>query len=165
MGYNIDFNAKAQLKLHVRKFLLHPDRWKEPKYKLPIKLSWKKYKFNPKNRSKIPRKSGIYCFVIIPNIKNLFPSIYLSYVGKTDRTLWNRYKEYLDEQNGKGKPRDKIYELLNLYKEDVYFYYAEITNSSNVEICEDNLINAFVPYVNTVIPEAKLKPEIKNFYA
>ena len=127
-------------------------------------FSNEKVKFTKSNRSKIPRDKGIYCFVLQPKLVNFFETTYLFYIGKTNRTLWVRYKEYLDEQAGKGKPRNKVFEMLNQYTDYLYFYYTSIPASADVDSCEEKLLNIFVPRVNTDIPEAKISPELKNLY-
>ncbi|MFY9158304.1 hypothetical protein [Aquirufa ecclesiirivi] len=162
--YDIDFIKKGEYLLHVKKFFLYPKFWKDPTKMLTVPTSWNKVKFTKSNRSMIPKSKGIYCFVVQPDLINFFETTYLFYVGKTNRTLWIRYKEYLDEKEGKGKPRNKVFEMLNQYADYLYFYYTEIPTSIDVDSFEQNLLNTFVPTVNTDIPEAKISPELKNLY-
>lgn len=162
--YDIDFKKKGEYVLHIKKFFLFPQFWNDPQKLLTEPTGWKKVKFTKSNRNKIPRDSGIYCFVAQPKLTNFFETTYLFYIGKTNRTLWIRYKEYLDEQAGKGKPRNKVYEMLNQYNDYLYFYYTSIPNVLDVDNCEEKLLNTFVPRVNTDIPEAKISPELKNLY-
>lgn len=162
--FDIDFVEKGKLLLHIRKFLLSPQYWIDKSNQIPISLTWQKCKFTPQNRNQVPKEKGIYCFVVCPEYANFFETKYLFYVGKTNRTLWERYKEYLDDQQGKGKPRPKVYEMLKLYKDCLMFYFAEIKTSSDVNLCEDRLINTFVPHINTQIPDAKIKSELKYIY-
>ena len=156
--YDIDFKKKGEYVLHLKKFFLFPDFWKEPSKILTEPTGWKKYKFTKRNRRQIPREKGIYCFVVKPSVNNFFDTNYLFYVGKTNRTLFTRYKEYLDDQEGKGKPRNKVFEMLTQYSDYLYFYYTVIPNSVDVDSCEEKLLNTFVPRVNTSIPEAKISP-------
>lgn len=162
--YDVDFKEQGDLKLHVRKFFLYPDYWKERSNSIGTSLNWRRVKFNKSNTKNIPQKEGVYCFVVIPTYKNFFEIRYLFYVGMTKRTLYERYCEYLDEQGGKGKPRKKIFEMLKLYSDCLYFYYANIQKKSFVKKCETILLNTFVPPINTDIPKAKIKPELKNIY-
>ena len=162
--YDIDFKKKGEYVLHIKKFFLFPKFWNDPIKLLIEPTGWKKVKFTKSNRSKIPKDKGIYCFVLQPEIVNFFETTYLFYVGKTNRTLWVRYKEYLDEQAGKGKPRNKVFEMLDQYADYLYFYYTTIPVSTDVDSCEEKLLNTFVPRVNTDIPEAKISPELKNLY-
>lgn len=164
MAYNLDFVKKGELKLHIRKFLLFPTYWTDGTKQIIGKVTWKQYKFTNSNKSKIPTVKGIYCFVVKPNYNGLFPTNYLFYVGQTKRTLKKRYQEYLDDQAGKGKPRDKIFEMLNLYKDDIYFFCTDINLNSRIDEVEDKLLNVFVPHINTSIPEAKITRELRYIY-
>lgn len=162
--YDIDFKKKGEYVLHLKKFFLYPQFWKDPLKHLTEPTGWNKVKFTKSNRSRIPKVKGVYCFVLQPKLVNLFETKYLFYIGKTNRTLWVRYKEYLDDQAGKGKPRNKVFEMLTQYADYLYFYYTTIPVSADVDSCEEKLLNTFVPRVNTDIPEARISPELKNLY-
>jgi hypothetical protein len=164
-GYDIDFHESGYIKEHIGKFLLFPEHWKDPKMQIPITLVWSHIPFNISELNNVPNnKKGIYCFVIKPEYKELFETSYLSYVGMTRRNFRTRYKEYLDDSEGKGKPRHRIYKMLKLWATYLHFYYAPINNNKIIEDCEDKLLNVFVPKVNTKIPIAKIKPELKDIY-
>lgn len=164
MAYDIDFVKKADLKLHIRKFLLYPSNWSDVTKQIPYPLKWRSYKFLKTNRNKIPNRKGIYCFVLKPIVDNFFETNYLFYVGKTKRTLNIRYSEYLDDQNGKGKPRPKVFEMLKLYEGNLHFYFIEISNNNHIDEIEEKLLNIFVPQINVSIPEAKISPELMYIY-
>lgn len=164
MAYDLDFDKEKDLKYHVKKFFLHPPRWIDEEYALEIDLDWKFVKFDPENRVHVPKFPGVYCFVVKPQYKFMNSLSYLFYIGKTNRTLHKRYKEYLNDQKGKGKPRHRIFKMLNIYKKDIFFGYAQIDDALQVGSCEDKLINTFVPHINTVIPEAKISHELKDLY-
>jgi len=162
--FDIDFTKRADYKLHVRKFFLYPDYWKDANKSINIKLEWNAYEFSSRNRENIPEEKGIYGFVLKPQYQNFFDTAYLFYFGKTNRTLKIRFQEYLDDQAGKGKPRPKVYEMLNLYRESLYFYFASIDSDKSISECEEKVINTFVPPINTDIPEARINPELRNIY-
>jgi len=162
--FDIDFIKKGNYLVHIRKFLLLPEFWRNSDNQIDNKLQWKSIKFNVNNVTKIPEEKGIYCFIVRPNYPNFFTTTYLFYVGKTTRTLRKRYKEYLEDQKGKGKPRPKVFEMLELYKNDLYFYYTTIKLNDRIDNCEVNILNTFVPHINTSIPKAKFNPELKNIY-
>jgi hypothetical protein len=163
-SFDLDFKEEANISQHIKKFLLLPDFWSESTNQLPTKLSWNCKEFNKTNLPKIPASKGIYAFVLVPKYNNFIETKYLFYTGKTNRTLRKRYKDYLNEKEGKGKPRKKVFKMLNQYNGHLYFYYSEITNSLDVDKCEECLINTFVPHVNTQIPKAKIKHELKYIY-
>ncbi len=164
MKYDIDFKEKGKLKIHIRKFLLYPKYWKDNNNHYNYNLKWKSIKFNRRNLKRLPAEKGIYCFVVVPTYPNLFQIKYLFYVGKTVRTLKERFQEYLNDQDGNRKPRPKIYEMLTLYKDCLYFYYSTISSNLQIDEVEKKLLNSFVPHINTDIPSAKIKPELKNIY-
>lgn len=102
--------------------------------------------------------------MVEPILKGFFETKYLFYLGKTNRTLQKRYSEYLSDQKGKGKPRPKVFEMLKFYKDCLYFYYAELRTEQEVNDVETKLLNTFIPHINTDIPNARIKPELKNIY-
>lgn len=162
--YDLDFAEEGRLKIHIRKFLLYPSYWADKSNKINFDVQWSACKFTPSNRNNIPKEKGVYCFVVIPSYSQLFETKYLFYVGKTNRTLWERYTEYLDDQEGRGKPRKKVFEMLTLYKGHLQFFYAPLSSTDNVDLFEEKLLNTFVPHINTNIPNAKIKPELKYIY-
>ena len=54
--------------------------------------------------------------------------------------------------------------MLKLWDNYLHFYYADLIDDLDIEECETKLLNTFVPKVNTSIPLAKIKPELKNIY-
>lgn len=164
MAYDIDFAEEADIKNHIKKFLLYPMFWKDINNKIQLKLKWNSIKFNSKNSSLAPNKKGVYAFILKPSCDNFIETRYLFYVGKTNRTLRIRYKEYLDEKEGKGKPRKKVHKMLNQYEDFLHFYWAEINDIKRVNEFEEKLLNTFVPHINVTIPKAKIKNELKYIY-
>ena len=164
MTYDIDFVEEAVMKDHIKKFLLYPMYWKDINNKIQLKLKWSSIKFNTENFSLAPNKKGIYAFILQPSCDNFFETRYLFYVGKTNRTLRLRYKEYLDEKDGKGKPRKKVHKMLNQYEDCLHFYWAEINDIKRVNECEEKLLHTFIPHINVSIPKAKIKNELKYIY-
>jgi hypothetical protein len=53
----------------------------------------------------------------------------------------------------------------SIYTKMIYtFTTLVIEKSSDVDACEERLLNTFVPQINTYIPKAKIKPELKGIY-
>ena len=116
MAHDLDWASKQQkrerIKYHIRRFLLFPEFWTDPKNQLEGSVTWNSIKFTQANVQQIPRTSGIYCFIAIPPLNQFVETKYLFYVGKaSSTTLHLRYKQYLNEKNGIGigsqKPRIK----------------------------------------------------------
>lgn len=164
MAYDIDFVEEAVIKDHIKRFLLYPLYWSDINNRIQLKLKWNSILFNSKNLSHTPNKKGIYAFILKPSYDNFLETKYLFYVGKTNRTLKIRYKEYLNEKEGKGKTRKKVHKMLNQYEGFLHFYWAEIGAVKNINKFEENIINTFVPHINVSIPKAKIKNELKYIY-
>lgn len=163
--YDFDFEETNKIKGgYIKKFLLHPPFWNDPSNKIGFQLNWKKYKFNRRNHTKIIRQKGIYCFVVEPKVDEFFSTRYLFYIGKTNRTLFKRFGEYLDELEGKRKSRVKVMFMLKQYQEHLYYYFTPISTTTKVNSIEDKLIDTFIPHVNTQVRRAKIKPEFQYLY-
>ncbi len=163
--FDIDFTERGLIKEHIWKFLLYPQHWTDPVNSIPHILNWQEVPFATGQINNVPNnQKGIYCFVLKPAFNQLFETRYLFYVGITTRDFRTRFKEYLNDLQGKGKPRPKVFTMLKLWDTYLHFYYANLTNDLDIEDCEDKLLNTFVPKVNTDIPKAKIKPELKNIY-
>lgn len=135
-------------------FVLDPERWDT--FNPLTDLNWTSVKFDESNINNIPQNKGIYAFVIkfnsVSSRENLFPIHgYITYGGITgykqnsNRNLRTRFKEYLKE---KGK-RPLIYEMINFWKNNLYFFYSEI-NDTEIDLLElekqfnDSVIPPFV---------------------
>lgn len=108
-------------------------------------FQWISVRFNEDNLENIPDQPGIYSFVINPRYTN-HPHRFLGYIGSTERTLNQRYREYLKEKNNpKGRP--KILRLLN--KWDGYIDFCYITELEEIIDVESRLNDAFQPPYNS----------------
>lgn len=165
-AYNIEFRNKAEVRMYVKRFLLNPNYWIDVSNHLNFAGAvWNKVLFEDTNVNNVPKKKGVYAFILIPKYDDFIETRYLFYVGKTNRTLFKRFQEYLDERDGKTKkPRDKVREMLNIFEGYLWFHYMELTNTFDVNKIEEKLLNCFVPHVNCMIPNAKIKSELKNIY-
>lgn len=165
MALDIDFQKSGNYGLHIRKFFLNPDFWLDPKKDIKIVPSkWSYVEFEKKNLDKVSSKKGIYAFVLEPQYPSLFKTSYLFYIGKTSRPLKTRFLEYFSERDGNGKYRYLVREMLQLYKGHLFFYFLELNSIKDVNEFEKTLLNTFVPFVNTDIPEGKINPDLKNIY-
>src|ERR1700749_4498356 len=125
MAFDIDFEERGYIKEHISQFLLFPEQWIDPLNRIGVNLTWTEIKFELAQLNNVPNnQKGIYCFVVKPVFNQFFETRYLFYVGKTNRDFRVRYKEYLDDAAGKGKPRPKVYKMLKLWKDYLHFYYA-----------------------------------------
>lgn len=171
---DIDWGGKKtrriEIKGFVRKFLLYPSFWEDNQKHVSGNLNWQCVFFNEQNILNVPTGKGIYCFIMIPPTPNNFwETKYLFYVGKAAVvSLRTRFKDYLKEKKGIGigaqKARIKVEEMLNDFDGYLFFYYSVFPNRREIEETEDKLLNTFMPYVNTSIPEAKISEEFRHIY-
>jgi len=131
-------------------FILGICLWKSKwlRYSLTDKFEWRTLSFKYCNRREIPRKPGIYSFVINPTVAQ-HPQRYLCYIGKSDN-LQRRYEEYLREaENNYGRP--KIVRVLKKWEGFMEFSFT-LLEKSRLENVENYLIKTFVPYANDQYP-------------
>lgn len=165
MPFDIDFQDRGYMREHIWDFLLFPDQWIDPGNNIPVALVWNEVPFQKAELINVPNnQKGIYCFVVKPLVSQLFETKYLFYIGKTTRNFRARFTEYLRDAEGKGKPRPKVFTMLKLWNGYLHFYYAHIPNDRTISTCEEKYLNTLIPKVNTDIPKAKIKPELKNIY-
>jgi len=171
---DIDWGGKKarriEIKAFVRKFLLCPSFWKDNQKHVSGNLNWQHVPFNEQNILNVPTGRGVYCFIMIPPTPNNFwKTKYLFYVGKAAGvSLRARFKNYLNEKKGIGiglqKARIKVEEMLNDFEGYLFFYYSVSSDIRKIEETEEKLLNTFMPYVNTSIPEAKISEEYRHIY-
>jgi len=136
------------LRKYRKTFILSPEQWQL--LNIP-RLAWRNVKFSRENKVNIPQVRGIYLFMIKNETNLLPPHGYIAYVGLTgddrERTLNDRYGDYLRDQS--RPKRIHIYELLNRWRNDIYFYFAEIPDRAvSLSEIETNLLDSLIPPYN-----------------
>jgi hypothetical protein len=158
MALNDVLNEQKELAGYNKTFTLWPKYWE--KLKGIADFKWKSCTFDSNNANLIPDSQGIYSFVINPRFSN-HPQRYLCYIGKTDRTLKIRYRDYLKEMENETKGRPKLLYLLNQWKGYIEFCYIELDNVNLLDL-EKKLLDAFVPPCNEKF-STKVNRVIKAF--
>jgi len=92
----------------------------------------------------------VYLFSVKIGVAGL-PGEYLMYVGKTTRNFRVRFSEYLSEQNS-PVGRFSVKDALSRWEGHLWFYYAPIADPGVIKQCEDRLISALIPPLNTDFP-------------
>jgi len=132
-----------ELKSFEKRFFLSPKKWE--RIGDIIDFDWKSYPFDKNHANFIPESQGIYSFVINPKFTD-HPQRYLCYIGKTERTLRERYFEYLTEaKRARGRP--KLIHLLNKWEGYLEFCYIIKENGDLLNL-EKRLLDAFIPPCN-----------------
>ena len=98
---------------HSHLMVMVPGRWSSFSQRALPPLAWSAFPFKPASRARIPNQQGVYAFLIAPNIAGDLKVSYLMYIGQTDRTLRQRFAEYLREARS-DNVRPKLLRILPL---------------------------------------------------
>ena len=146
-----------EARAHEYSFCLWPRLWQQYAENSGYIFNWEERKFLASEANNVPEGPGLYTFVIQPSIANHPANSYLMYVGKTKRTLRQRFKEYLREmQRESGRP--KIVRLLNKYADNTVFCYSSVQESAaTLSQMEKALMGALIPPCNKEQLPAKVR--------
>jgi len=128
-------------------FKLYPQLWKSidlANYYLSKK--WTVVKFQ-KPAPSLPKKSGIYMFIVGPYCGGIQDHSYIFYIGKATN-IKTRYRNYLDEKEGKGfNPRKEVVLFLNNFEDFLYFHFTEVP-AAELDKAEKLLKDNLTPVAN-----------------
>ena len=142
-SFEITMASAQLLRFQTREFTLSPELWNT--LDIQCNLNWTRVKFEEQLASQVPNRSmGVYAFVLEPGIANL-KLAYLLYIGKTTRNFRVRFREYLRKQQDSKPKRLHVKQMLTMWPDNLWFYYAPIEDMSIVKPVEANLIGAFKP--------------------
>jgi hypothetical protein len=156
-----DFTIEADdLKKYEYSFRLMPTLW--DRYGGPDDLEWKCVPFRRASLPTIPDDPGVYAFCVRPSIGGNLCGSYLLYVGKTDRGLRIRCREYLTSAEAE-RERPKLQRMLRLFfgSEYLYFCFAVVSHDDPASV-EALLLEATVPPACTDLP-ASVRPAVNAF--
>ncbi len=144
-------------KQYCRRFILWPDRWRA--YGGRANLDWKCIRYENSSFSRLPRKPGVYAFVVKPGVAKLTCCGYLFYIGMTNkRTLRERCSEYQRDE------RVHIAAMIQLWGSHLYLYYAALDpNAVDIPKLEIDLIAAFCPPCNIEL-KADIGPAVREIW-
>lgn len=110
-----------------------------------FKFKWSYKKFKSASQDKIPTKSGVYTFIVKPQIANHPACAFLVYAGKANN-LRRRFKDYISVQKGIRRHSPRVEQGLEQYAEcnNLYFYYSR-HNKTIIKKHEQVLIDGFLP--------------------
>lgn len=144
---------------HSYKFLLWPQQWRI--FPNTIPLTWGKFKFKRSEKDNIPDYEGVYGLILKPQTASGLDLAYLMYIGITERTLRERFMEYIREmEQDKGRPL--INEFLLRYEPYIHFVCSPKPPSHDLKDVEDKLLETFIPPLNDQFP-ASINPLKKAF--
>jgi len=125
--------------------------------------SWNDTEFPPNPRSLIPRRSGVYVFVVAPNMFDFDSSNGLFYVGKATN-LYERIGAYLGEigKEYRRSTRPHIWTMVNRWNGHLRYFFTETQDVTEAEALEDEMLKAFRPYFNRQY-DAETSREMRAF--
>lgn len=135
---------------------LFPSLWADSAVNLGAGLTWKTIKFCPKNVEKdiktITTAPGIYQFIVKGRQDILDDHSYIFYIGKAEKGLRQRYREYVLESKGESpsEDREKITRMLIYFRDNLYFKYTEIDKKKCAEL-ESALKDNFTSPANSIL--------------
>jgi len=145
----VEIRLRDEGRVHTFPFCIWPRMWAG--YKTLAVLNWQAICFDINNAEAVPDQPGIYAFLIRPNIEVLIGTEYLIYVGKTERTLRQRFREYIREKNNRFG-RAKVVEFLQKYDAHILFTCAIVDGQVKPNLIENELLKAFMPPANSDFP-------------
>ena len=131
----------------VERMVLSPDHWKT--FSLPHRLSWTATQFDRRNAKEIPNdQRGVYSFLVQPGIAEHTACSYLMYVGKAERqSLRARFEQYFEHLTETSR-RTNISKMLRLWRGNLWFCFAPVSDLTKIDITEQALLNAYLPPYN-----------------
>ena len=141
-------------------FRLSPTLWSQ--YRGPDDLEWECAPFSRCQLTLIPERPGVYAFCVRPSIGGNLCGSYLLYVGKTDRSLRARCREYLASAEA-NKERPKVQRMLRLFADTSHLHFCfAVVSEDDPSSVEDWLLEATVPPANTMFP-ASVRSAVSAF--
>lgn len=132
-----------------RTFIPHVASWQG--YQPLATLTWKRIKYDSVHQPVNCR--GVYAFVLCPEMvlsKNVPPFGFILYVGETGdnskATLRSRLASYRNKRAQKSRAR--VYSMIDIWKDHLYFYFAEVCAGVETRQCEKTLLDALLPPCN-----------------
>jgi hypothetical protein len=141
-------------------FQLYPQLWTDPQLEKAKGKIWKKTKFSDSITSinEVSVEAGVYFFSVEGRV-DIFPfHAYVFYVGKAEKGLRARYKNYIKEELGEDPEEDRkhITRMLRYFNNWLYFNYLELPLSEVVSM-ESAIKDNLTPPANVIL---KLKGRI-----
>ena len=146
-----DLAAVDEMNRHTHEMVMVPRFWTSFSSGATPALSWSTFPFKDTSRSKIPEQPGVYAFLIAPTIAGDLNVSYLMYIGETERTLRDRFGDYLLEAKS-DRIRPKLLRILPLYPDHLLFACAPVPAGVLPKEVESALLDAFLPPGNDQVP-------------
>ena len=131
---------------HQVSMMFYPKAWKSAP---DMSCDWVCSDFPPVPKTNIPKKSGVYVFVVMTELFGFPHANGLFYIGKATN-LYERIGSYISEANGKfvRSKRPQIWRMLYQWRGHLKYIYTTTDDVSDAEILENHMLNAFQPPFN-----------------
>lgn len=153
-----DLEAVGEFMRHSHTMIMVPRLWSSLSAGNTPPLSWVMFPFKDSYQQDIPDKPGVYALLIDPNAAGDLRVSYLMYVGETNRTLRERFGEYLREARS-GRIRPKLLRILPLYPDHLLFACCPLPSDVAPRVVEAALLQAFLPPGNDQVPASVRRPK------
>jgi excinuclease UvrABC nuclease subunit len=112
-------------------------------------MTWKQADFPPNPRSDIPKKPGVYVFVVMTDLFGFPHGNALFYIGKAT-SLNKRIGKYIDDVDVRllRTQRPLVWRMLNQWNGHLQYFYTITPDLSAAELLESHMIEAFRPPFN-----------------
>lgn len=145
-GVSQDIQDLALLDVHKVEMLFLPPAWMAAP---SIPCNWVRSDFPPKIRSSIPKKPGVYAFVVAADVFDFPCANGLFYVGKATN-LYERIAAYIGDENKRflNTKRPLVWRMLNVWSGHLKYFYTTTADVSAAEHLEKQMMNALRPPFN-----------------
>jgi hypothetical protein len=147
-----ELNSVNPQKIYELPLTLNINLWSNIKLPSPLPKPIK-LEFNENIRKTFPanlkNKKGIYFFMIEPDFPFTPEIKYLVYIGRVIKTntFFKRFYDYVNAIGNYSVQRNKQL-MTNAWPSKTYIYYYELTNDSDIETIEQELIDKIIPPLN-----------------
>jgi hypothetical protein len=145
-GVHQDLMDLALLDFHRVEMLFLPPAWAAAP---TIPCTWVRSDFPPILRSSIPKKPGVYVFVVTTEVFDFPCANGLFYVGKATN-LYERIGAYIGDENKLflNSTRPLVWRMLNLWSGHLKYFYTTTADVSEAEHLETQMRDALRPPFN-----------------
>lgn len=142
-----DIHDLAFINSHHVTMLFLPQAWTSAP---EIHCEWVDVSFPPDPRSAIPKKPGVYVFVVVPDLFSFQHASGLFYVGKATN-LYQRIGAYTREigLHFPETTRPLIWGMVNKWHGHLRYFYTTTDDAAIAAQLEDHLLTAFRPPFNS----------------
>lgn len=138
-----------------------PSRWSE--FAAKYTFSWTHVTFDAAQALNVPDLPGVYCFLVGLPPTSLPPIGYPLYVGKTDRQLRTRFREYHAEKEDLGG-RKRVRKMLTVFQGELVFSCVPFAGTAaERKQLETDLHDALMPPYSDIGFSAEIRQRRQAF--